>query len=146
MSALRSLTLAGLCLGPVPPLAGQEAGPLAARDQTLIQELKPRLGLARDDAVKVVGIVPDPLMAGHDARITQYYRGVRVLGGEGILHQSGPRTRAVTDAFGDFWFDGLEGKTGYTVEVAQPGFKPISLKVRTHRDIVLGELFLEKIA
>ena len=62
------------------------------------------------------------------------------------LKGDGVSLSAVTDAFGDFWFDGLEGKTGYTVEVAQPGFKPISLKVRTHRDIVLGELFLEKIA
>ena len=35
---------------------------------------------------------------------------------------------------------------GYTVEIAQDGFKKISLDVRPQNDVVLGELFLDKIA
>ena len=80
-------------------LSGQEDARLVAGDQALVQTLLPSLGLARDDAARVCRIVPDPLMQGHDARITQYYRGVKVLGGEGILHLSGPRQRSLTDAF-----------------------------------------------
>ena len=51
----------------------------------------------------------------------------------------------VTDAFGDFWFEGLEGKTNYTVEIAADGYKKISLNARTHTDVNMGNLFLEKI-
>lgn len=80
-------------------LAAQEASFLGSPEQLLIQELKPGLGLGREDAVRVRKIVPDPLTQGRDARILQYYKGVKVLGGEGILHLSGPRTRSVTDAF-----------------------------------------------
>ena len=87
-----------LGLWPIGSLAAQEESLLAARDQTLIQSLLPGLGLSRDDSVRVTRIVPDPLMAGHDARIAQFHRGIPVLGGEAILHQSGPRTRSLTDA------------------------------------------------
>ena len=99
MPKAESLALAFFCLCPFRPLAGQEETLLAARDQTLVQALLPGLGLSQENSVRVTRIVPDPLMQGHDARIAQYYRGVPVLGGEGILHQSGPRTRSVTDAF-----------------------------------------------
>lgn len=50
----------------------------------------------------------------------------------------------VTDAFGDFWFEGLDANRTYTVEIAAAGFKTISLKARTYSDVNLGELFLEK--
>jgi len=99
MPNTRPLALAALCLCPFRPLAGQEDTLLAARDQTLLQALLPELGLTRDDTARVTRIVPDPLMQGHDARIAQFYRGVPVLGGEAILHQSGPRIRSLTDAF-----------------------------------------------
>jgi Zn-dependent metalloprotease len=95
----RSLSLAALCLAGAPFLAAQEEAFLVNQDQALIQQLAPTFGLTSDNALRVMRIVPDPLMAGHDARITQYYRGVKVLGGEAILHRSGPRTRSVTDAF-----------------------------------------------
>jgi len=80
-------------------LATGEQAFLAAGDQALLQTLLPTLGLRADDSVRVRWIVPDPLMEGHDARIDQYYRGVKVQGGEGILHMSGPRKRSLTDAF-----------------------------------------------
>jgi zinc metalloprotease ZmpA len=95
----KALPLFALCLCQTPFLAAQEESLLAARDQSFIQDLGPRLGLTREDALRVRAIVPDPLMEGHSARLSQYYRGVKVLGGEGILHMSGPRVRSVTDAF-----------------------------------------------
>jgi Fe-S-cluster-containing dehydrogenase component len=49
-----------------------------------------------------------------------------------------------TDVFGDFWFEGLGGNKAYTVEIAAPGYKKISLDVRTHSDVNVGDLFLEK--
>ncbi len=49
-----------------------------------------------------------------------------------------------TDIFGDFWFEELKSKADYTVEIAEPGYKKISLKVRTNTDVNLGNLFLEK--
>lgn len=91
--------LAVLMLGQTLTLAAQEEALLAARDQSLLQDLKPSLGLAPEDGLKVVRIVPDPLLEGHDARVRQTYRGLPVLGGAGILHLSGPRLRSVTDAF-----------------------------------------------
>jgi Zn-dependent metalloprotease len=79
-------------------LGAQESTLLASRDQDYLQHLKPSLGLASEDSVRVAGTVPDPLMEGHDARVVQFYKGVKVLGGEAILHMSGPRPRSVTDA------------------------------------------------
>ncbi len=49
----------------------------------------------------------------------------------------------VTDAFGDFWFEGLDSNTPFTVEIAAAGYKPIGLKVRTYSDVNLGDLLLE---
>jgi Fe-S-cluster-containing dehydrogenase component len=49
-----------------------------------------------------------------------------------------------TDPFGDFWFDDLEGKTEYTVEIMADGYKKIVLNTRTLGDVNLGEIFLEK--
>ena len=51
-----------------------------------------------------------------------------------------------TDAFGDFWFDGLETKADYTTEIEAEGFEPVTRKARTLNDINLGEIFLEKSA
>jgi NAD-dependent dihydropyrimidine dehydrogenase PreA subunit len=49
-----------------------------------------------------------------------------------------------TDTFGDFWFDDLEDKTSYTVEIEAEGYKKIILSVRTLNDVNLGEIFLER--
>jgi len=62
------------------------------------------------------------------------------------LKGEGVEMNYVTDAFGDFWFEGLESKTSYTVEIAAEGYKKISLNARTHTDVNLGDLFLEKTA
>lgn len=59
------------------------------------------------------------------------------------LKGDGVERTCVTDAFGDFWFEGLESKTNYTVEVELSGYKKLSLNTRTYSDSNLGEIFLE---
>lgn len=52
----------------------------------------------------------------------------------------------VTDAFGDFWFEGLKTNEPFTVDISAAGYKSISMKTRTYSDVNIGELFLEKSA
>jgi len=69
----------------------------------------------------------------------QCAKGVPVtLKGDGIEQSAG------TDEFGDFWFDGLESKTDYSVEIAAEGYGKINLAVHTTSNVDLGEIFLEK--
>ena len=49
-----------------------------------------------------------------------------------------------TDVFGDFWFDGLESKADYSLEIEAEGHKTVSLKTRTLNDVNLGDIFIEK--
>ncbi|HLO66081.1 MAG TPA: M4 family metallopeptidase [Holophaga sp.] len=81
------------------PVTSQAAPFLGSEDETLIQALKAEFGLGAEDALKTARVVPDPELQGHSTRFNQYHKGVRVMGGEGILHMSGPRRRGVTDAF-----------------------------------------------
>lgn len=62
------------------------------------------------------------------------------------LKGDGREKTYVTDAFGDFWFEELKSNTQYTVEIAHNGFKNIAVNVRTHTDVNVGDLFLEKSA
>ena len=62
------------------------------------------------------------------------------------LKGDGVQQTYVTDVFGDFWFEGLESKKNYLVEIEQAGYKKISLKTHTYSDVNLGDLFLEKTA
>ena len=48
------------------------------------------------------------------------------------------------DGFGDFWFEGLDAKTNFVLEVEADGYKKIEHHVSTLNDINVGELFLEK--
>ena len=47
-----------------------------------------------------------------------------------------------TDAFGDFWFDGLESRADYTLEISADGYETINLNTRTQNNVNLGEIFL----
>ena len=60
------------------------------------------------------------------------------------LKGDGAERSVETDVFGDFWFDGLDSKTDYTLEITAEGHKKISLDARTLKDVNLGEIFLEK--
>jgi Fe-S-cluster-containing dehydrogenase component len=60
------------------------------------------------------------------------------------LKGNGAERSVETDPFGDFWFDDLEAKTAYVVEIAADGYKSITRSARTLSDVNLGEIFLEK--
>ncbi len=47
-----------------------------------------------------------------------------------------------TSAFGDFWFEGLDKRKDYTVEVAPEGGEKIVLQAHTLKDVDLGEIFI----
>ncbi|MCD8004911.1 MAG: carboxypeptidase regulatory-like domain-containing protein, partial [Oscillospiraceae bacterium] len=49
-----------------------------------------------------------------------------------------------TNAFGDFWFDGLDSKTDYEITIQMDGYKSVELKTRTLASVNLGDIFLEK--
>ena len=66
------------------------------------------------------------------------------LSGQSEGQSAGQRCTRQTDAFGDFWFDGLDNRTDYTVEIAAAGYNGVTLKARTLNDVNLGEIFLEK--
>ena len=51
---------------------------------------------------------------------------------------------AVTDGFGDFWFDDLNTKLDLVLEIEAKGYKNISKKINTQNDVNLGNLFLKR--
>jgi hypothetical protein len=61
-----------------------------------------------------------------------------------VLKGGGISQNAVTDGFGDFWFDNLGTPMGLVLEIEAKGYKKISKKIRTQNDVNVGELFLEK--
>ena len=65
------------------------------------------------------------------------FKGVKVtLKGEGVEKVT------ETSAFGDFWFEGLEKNTAYTVELEAEGHEKMTFAARTLKDIDLGEIFM----
>ena len=58
------------------------------------------------------------------------------------LKEGGGELYTVTDIFGDFWFDGLESRADYVVEITADGYNPVNLKARTLSDVNLGEILL----
>ena len=66
-------------------------------------------------------------------------KGINVaLKGDGISQN------AVTDGFGDFWFDNLSTKLDLVLEIEAKGYKKMSKKIRTQNDVNVGNLFLER--
>jgi len=56
------------------------------------------LGLDRDHGFKIRSIQADRVLGEEDVRLDQHYKGVRVFGGESILHLVGGQVRKHTDA------------------------------------------------
>ena len=96
MSYFRPLNLCLVCVLPWIPLRGAEA--LSAPDPAVVQRLRD-LGLGADASFVVRDVATDPDGARH-LRLQQRYRGLRVWGGEAILHLDargveGPMTDAL---------------------------------------------------
>jgi len=60
------------------------------------------------------------------------------------LKGDGVERTDITNPFGDFWFDDLDGKKDFTVEIKAEGYKTITQKVRTLTDINMDLIYLEK--
>ncbi len=88
------LLSAGLLAGPASALAPREPEALALG---LIRDLRPALDLEPDVTFQLRRSAPDPALGGTDVRVDQYYRGVRVMGGEAIVHLRQGRLRNLTD-------------------------------------------------
>lgn len=95
-SNLCRLLCAGTLLG---PLTAQAPTPdLGAMALKILKAWQPALGLDQHNSFAVNRIQPDKLLNCVDCRLDQYYQGVRVMGGEAILHLKGEHVRAFTDA------------------------------------------------
>ena len=80
-----------LLLNPaVPPNVGTVA-------LKILKTWQPALGLDQRNSFGVNGIMPDKTLGRVDVRITQYYQGVTVWGGEAIMHMQGEKVQAFTD-------------------------------------------------
>ena len=64
-------------------------------------------------------------------------------GVEVVLTGKGVERVVKTNNYGDFEFDGLEDGR-YIIAIKHEGYDPITIEVRTRKDIYLGEIFLEQ--
>ena len=62
------------------------------------------------------------------------------------LEGAGLRETAVTDAYGDFEFEGLPANTDFKVTLSSPGYAPLEMEVRTGASVYLGDIVLAKSA
>lgn len=49
-----------------------------------------------------------------------------------------------TDNYGDFEFEDLEENAEYSLKIEQPGYQPYEITIKTHIDIYLGDITLQK--
>ena len=60
------------------------------------------------------------------------------------LEGDGEKKTVQTDNYGDFEFEGLAADKAYTVNVEAPGYKGQKFEAKTHIDVYLGDIFLDK--
>ena len=60
------------------------------------------------------------------------------------LEGEGEKRIVQTDNYGDFEFEGLGPDKAYTVKVEAPGYKSQKCEAKTHIDVYLGDIFLDK--
>ena len=60
------------------------------------------------------------------------------------LSGDGDSLSTQTNGFGDFEFDGLADNTDYNLTIEAPGYQSRSIKVKTTKDVSLGEIVLKK--
>jgi len=60
------------------------------------------------------------------------------------LNGDGKSSETLTNGFGDFEFENLTDNAEYSIEIAAPGYKSKKLKIKTMKDIYLGEINLTK--
>lgn len=85
--------LAGLAM----PALFAQGDPLAEQAVRSLQAQRYQLGLGSDSRFRVRAIHHDPLLGEDDVRLVQYFKGVKVFGGEAIVHLSSGQARGITD-------------------------------------------------
>jgi Zn-dependent metalloprotease len=90
---LLPLIPAGLAVNPPGP---PDVGAVALK---ILKAWQPALGLDQRNSFGVNGVSPDRVLDRVDVRITQYYQGVPVYGGEAIMHMKGEGVQAFTNNF-----------------------------------------------
>ena len=60
------------------------------------------------------------------------------------LSSNGDSLSTKTNGFGDFEFEGLADNIDYNLVIEAPGYKSRSIKVKTMKDVSLGEIVLKK--
>ena len=61
---------------------------------------------------------------------------------EVVLRGAGLERRARTNFFGDFEFEDLPEDAIFEVIVSGAGYKPVSLRAETAKDVYLGDIYL----
>ncbi|HEX9009180.1 MAG TPA: M4 family metallopeptidase [Holophagaceae bacterium] len=79
------------------PLWAGGPGPLQEQAARSLEARVFQLGLDRDHGFVPGTVHHDALLGEDDVRMGQVYRGVKVFGGEAIVHLGGGRTRGITD-------------------------------------------------
>jgi len=64
----------------------------------ILEDRAPHLGLDSRHRFQVRGVHQDALLGEHDVRMVQHFKGVRVMGGEAIVHMLAGGTRKVTES------------------------------------------------
>jgi Fe-S-cluster-containing dehydrogenase component len=105
------------------------------------EALRPEYGL--EDKVRYLGL-PRRFVAGSVVLgdTDECAVGVPVLLQE--LQDADHEHTVMTDAFGDFEFEGLAAGQSYTVRVAAPGYDEQTYTVTTTIDVYLGDIILQK--
>ena len=67
------------------------------------------------------------------------------IGIDVVLSGGGLEQAVTTNGFGDFEFDGLPDNVAFTVDIKADGYGSQSVKVKTSKDVYVGEIVLSKV-
>jgi len=115
---------------------GSEISKLLASGATEV--LHPEFGMK--EKVRYIGL-PKKFIAG-----TVIYGDVDevAVGLTVTLSSNGDNLSTKTNGFGDFEFEGLADNVDYNLAIEATGYKPRSIRVKTKKDVSLGEIVLKK--
>ena len=103
-----------------------------------IEKLHPEFGL--EGNVSYIGL-PKKFIAGTViyGDVVECAKGVIVT-----ISSNGKTQQTETDGFGDFEFDGLQDNCAYNVKIEAKDYKPVSIDVKTVKDVNVGTIQLER--
>lgn len=93
-----------------------------------------------DEKVKYIDL-PKKFVAG---TVLLPDKGEAAVGARVTLTGNGEAKESITDGWGDFEFEGLAENTSYTIRIDLKGYAAKELKVKTQKDIFLGDMVLKR--